>query len=132
MKIIFSILAIVILSFVAHSQDVPSQQKLEESENTSIMMYLKVASMKYDSLVRLQQFIQYAEQESNKIRAELMFLSGEAEKEMLRILERNGYNPDLYTIMIKRNDKGEIELHVVKKSDLPEEEPSIGDSKMIK
>jgi len=81
MKAFIIAIGILLFPLLSLAQDVPSQQKLEGSENASIMMYLRIASAKYDSLMHYQQFIQYAEQQSNKIRMELMFLSNEAEKE---------------------------------------------------
>lgn len=126
MRTLIIAIGMFLFPMLSFSQDVPSQKKIEGSENTSIMMYLRVASVKYDSLIQLQQLAQYVEQKSHQLRVEIAFVFGDAEKEMLKVLGRNGYNPDVYTIMIKTNDQREIELHVVRKSDLPQKNSYIG------
>lgn len=128
----FVIFGLLFLSLNAMSQDVPSQQKLEGSDNSSIMMYLKIASVKYDSLIYMQKIVNYALQRADEIKAELSFLLNEAEKEMLKVLGRHGYNPDLYTILIKRNDIGEVELHIVKKSDLSDSDNQLDKKNILK
>jgi hypothetical protein len=127
-QIITTTILFFVLLDTSFSQDVSSQKKLDTKDSDKIVKYLKMASSKHDSLIHYKSIISFAEDRCANLKQELLLIFNQAEIEMLKVLSRYGFNSDIYTIMTRMGNTGEIEFHIVKKSDIPErqqKQPSI-------
>ena len=125
MKSFFTALILLtILSSSVWAQEKPKEKLIQGQDKARIEFLLKMVAVKYDSLMKCRDQVRIWNKIAINLESEITTMFNKVEIEILTILGRYGYNPDIYTISIRDVGKGKVELKIVEKESLPQKNSS--------